>query len=1040
MFVDNGNLPNPTNTLINNFQDSPDITITGGARAVISASLIRNILVTGNSVLISSNTSTLTVLSNATIQSGSAFTVDGLGYPANLGPGAGRTSTSSYGITGGGGGYGGYGGASYFGAPGGISYGVTTTPTDVGSGGATAGSGSAPKAGGSGGGSFRFTVNGVLTVNGRLSADGLAGIGSASGGGSGGSLYLTAKTLTGSGLISATGGAGDLPYGGGGAGGRIAFYFDTNLFAGSITARGGAGGSGGAAGTVYLNPNQRKGFYQLVVDNGGLIGTNTPLSVPSGVDLILSGGGSGVPTSLTFLNSLTINSNSWLYYSNNYQAALTVVSNVVIQRGGGISLKGAGFGPGLGNGAGAYSQDELYGFTSGGGGHGGYGASSIAGASGGTAYDSILQPSLQGSGGGINSPFLVGGAGGGAFRLTVNGTLQLDGTLTGNGGEFQTDGAGGGSGGSLWLSVARLTGTGSISANGGDGDYAQGGGGGGGRIALYYATNQFQGPITAWGGLGALVGGAGTIYTKGSQNSVGQVVVNNDGFAGTNTPIASLGTILSSNTFGLTISGAAVVHPQSGPLFFSSLAIHSGGLLTHLDSQTNLDVTVLSNATLAVEGFIGVSGLGYNGANGGPGAGQMTNFISGSGAGYGGAGGAGSSGIPGGTTYGSATQPTDRGSRGGVLPLLSAFCQGGGAARLRVGGTLALDGLITASGNAASIEGAGGGAGGSIWITARKLTGAGMVLANGGAGEPEEGGGGGGGRIAMYALTNNFAGTIAADGGDGATPGGDGTIYLATNIPPPQIIAQTPSGLVDSNITYLDLAFDSVMDFSAVSPTEFSLDTPNGLLPPNSFTTAILDGSKLRVSFPTQNELGYYEFAAGPHIADIYGQFMAAPYFGNFAIIPLVVAGRVVDANGLGVPFLTLQVSSNGFPILTDAQGYYSIDVYPGWSGTITPERGGRIFIPPSRTYVNVNGDLTNENFLMTVTSSLTLTSQQSGTNLNISWYGLKGATYQVLVSTNFVDWAPYGGVITGSNNAIICPIPVDPNAPPNFFRFRAGY
>src|SRR5437016_10328681 len=43
---------------------------------------------------------------------------------------------------------------------------------------------------------------------------------------------------------------------------------------------------------------------------------------------------------------------------------------------------------------------------------------------------------------------------------------------------------------------------------------------------------------------------------------------------------------------------------------------------------------------------------------------------------------------------------------------------------------------------------AGGGSGGSLWISANVLTGRGEVLATGGVGELFEGGGGGGGRIA----------------------------------------------------------------------------------------------------------------------------------------------------------------------------------------------------------------------------------------------------------------------------------------------------
>ncbi len=507
----------------------------------------------------------------------------------------------------------------------------------------------------------------------------------------------------------------------------------------------------------------------------------------------------------------------------------------------------------------------------------------------------------------------------------------------------------------------------------------------------------------------------------------------NDGFAGTNTPVATSGGL------SLTVSGAAVVNPASGPLIFNNLLVESQGVLTHLNTQSNLDVTVLTNATIAADGSIQVSDMGYSGTNGGPGAGQMTNSFSGSGAGYGGPGGPGISGISGGATYGSAMQPTDLGSRGGLFPLLTAYCQGGGAVRLRVGGTLAMNGIIAASGSAAQIEGAGGGAGGSIWLTARQLSGGGMLLANGGPGDPDQGGGGGGGRIAIYSLSNSFNGVTAANGGAGATPGGNGTIYVAT-IPQPQVIAQTPSGEVESAVSSVDLTFGSPMDFSSASPADFSLDTPNGLVTSNNITTTVLGLSTIRVLFPSQSTLGYYEIEAGPQISDIYGQPMAAAYIGSFAIVPPVISGRVVDTNGLGVPFLTIQVSSNAFPILTDANGNYSLEVFPNWAGTITPEYSGRIFIPPSRTYANVSANLTNQNFVMATSAALELTSHAQNGNLNLSWYGLNGVSYQVLSSSNLVNWIPYSSPLIGTNGPASLAIPIDVTSPVDFFRFQAGY
>jgi len=258
---------------------------------------------------------------------------------------------------------------------------------------------------------------------------------------------------------------------------------------------------------------------------------------------------------------------------------------------------------------------------------------------------------------------------------------------------------------------------------------------------------------------------------------------------GTNTPIAS------TENFSLAVSGGAIVHPSTSSLILSGLLIDSGAALTHLSTQSNLDLTVLGDAVVQTNGFISVDAKGYNGSHGGPGAGLMlTN--DGSGGGYGGAGGASASNIPGGSTYGSASQPVDLGSRGGLNPTYSGFCQGGGAVLMRVAGTLTVNGEISANGNSALFEAGGGGAGGSLWLTARQINGLGLIAANGGDGEDSGGGGGGGGRIAIYSRSNNFAGAIYAAGGIGANPGQNGTV-LVTNIPAPQIITQSPADIVN---------------------------------------------------------------------------------------------------------------------------------------------------------------------------------------------------------------------------------------------------
>ena len=118
-----------------------------------------------------------------------------------------------------------------------------------------------------------------------------------------------------------------------------------------------------------------------------------------------------------------------------------------------------------------------------------------------------------------------------------------------------------------------------------------------------------------------------------------------------------------------------------------------------------------------------------------------------------------------------------------INPILPARAQsnsyyqpGGGALKLTVGGTLALDGQIVSDGYSGGNGGVRG-AGGSLNITVGALTGGGSIHANGLSGES-------GGRVAVR-LTNSdatfddFTGTITARR-DGASKTAPGTVYLQT--------------------------------------------------------------------------------------------------------------------------------------------------------------------------------------------------------------------------------------------------------------------
>jgi hypothetical protein len=192
------------------------------------------------------------VQGNAVVENGGVIGADTRGYPLKTGSGAGAGSGGMWGTPGSGAGHGGQGGAGYYAGPGGLPYGSETEPMDFGSG----GGGNNEAGPNRGGGAIQLTVEGTLTIDGRISVNADAVAGSYDGGGSGGSVWLTASRLNGDGSIIANGQAAYYAYAGAGAGGRIVIDTGANQFAGLVQAGGGTGGyQSGGNGTVHYGTN-----------------------------------------------------------------------------------------------------------------------------------------------------------------------------------------------------------------------------------------------------------------------------------------------------------------------------------------------------------------------------------------------------------------------------------------------------------------------------------------------------------------------------------------------------------------------------------------------------------------------------------------------------------------------------------------------------------------------------------------------------------------------------------------------------------------
>ncbi len=250
----------------------------------------------------------------------------------------------------------------------------------------------------------------------------------------------------------------------------------------------------------------------------------------------------------------------------------------------------------------------------------------------------------------------------------------------------------------------------------------------------------------------------------------------------------------------LLVASGETCYLEAGSYTFGRITVQSQGLLLLKGDEAGGEGVTLNADSMTIEsgGAISADGLGY-GPDRGPGHGGegVAEDQQGGGGGHGGPGGRGYGLENGGSSYGDVLLPLTLGSGGGSNH--DAFGgKGGGAMRLIVNGELILNGTISANGSAGQTNwengyAGGGGAGGSIWITAAALSGSGKVQANGGQGgygwsRPEGysygqyGGGGAGGRIRIdvVANANTFQGTVeahAARAGYLNWTGGAGTIY-----------------------------------------------------------------------------------------------------------------------------------------------------------------------------------------------------------------------------------------------------------------------
>jgi hypothetical protein len=180
-------------------------------------------------------------------------------------------------------------------------------------------------------------------------------------------------------------------------------------------------------------------------------------------------------------------------------------------------------------------QSYLSGSYGGEGGNAAGGANSVAA----DTYGSFTAPIHLGESGMSPWNWWGTGSGGGSARLSLTGTLTLNGQISALGQNTASD-RGCGAGGSIYVQTGTMTGSGTMVAHGGSGA-SNAPGGGGGRIALYYTTGAgsfasnsgIAAQLKAYGGIGygaasnTTGGAAGTVFFKSASETYGNLSIDN---------------------------------------------------------------------------------------------------------------------------------------------------------------------------------------------------------------------------------------------------------------------------------------------------------------------------------------------------------------------------------------------------------------------------------------------------------------------------------------------------------------------------------
>ena len=300
-------------------------------------------------------------------------------------------------------------------------------------------------------------------------------------------------------------------------------------------------------GKLYLPSSVPSTCLDDLVLDGGALYARGIFSVPGDVT-VRDGSTLSVDMPMSVGGSLTVKAGGVVTQRGpqntpTYRCDITTAGDFTVEAGGRVSVSGCGY-------SAQYSPSGYLGDgVNSGVSHGGQGYTGMKQGADSTVapYGSIVEPALPGAGS-------TTVAGGGVVKLTVGGTLTVDGSIDANGAAGQHYS---GAGGSVNLTAARLAGAGTISADAANASSQFYGPSGGGRVAvtLTAADADFAdfpvGNITAFGqDPNRFVGGAGTVWLRTAAQGAdeGTLVVRN---RGTSTPnVTTVGGTVGGTSFG----------------------------------------------------------------------------------------------------------------------------------------------------------------------------------------------------------------------------------------------------------------------------------------------------------------------------------------------------------------------------------------------------------------------------------------------------------------------------------------------------------